>query len=151
MKHHLSLLCFALTSFFLIDKEVANLLLKQNPTPLEPTSYASSGESYQLAKVTWLPDYLGDNKSYGVNRVNDSGNKGSNKTCANYGLLSSCPAHSVEKGIKHPIPGLTCYEECICDTSYYQYTIKTCRAPKVPSEECINSLFGQTTEAGVKK
>ena len=71
MKHHLSLLCFALTSFFLIDKAVANLLLKQNPTPLEPASYASSGESYQLAKVTWLPDYLGNNKSYGVNRTND--------------------------------------------------------------------------------
>ncbi len=136
MKHHLSLLCFALTSFFLIDKAVANLLLKQNPTPLEPASYASSGESYQLAKVTWLPDYLGDNKSYGNKRVDDGGSNKSEKNCATYGLLDSCGAHRVGKGTQHPIAGLTCYEECVCDTSYYKYTASNCRSPKKLSAGC---------------
>ncbi len=131
MKHYLSLLCFALTSFLYVNETVANLLLKQNPTPLEPASYASSGESYQLAKVTWLPDYLGDNKSYGVNRVNDSGNKGSNKTCANYGLLSSCPARKAGRGVSHPITGLTCYKECVCDSTYYKYSSENCKSPKI--------------------
>ncbi len=154
MKHHLSLLCFALTSFFLIDKEVANLLLKRNPTPLEPVSYASSGESYQLAKVTWLPDYLGDNKSYGTNRVNDGGSTGGDRGCSAYGLLDSCGAHRIGRGAQHPIAGLTCYEECVCDTSYYKYTAITCRSPKELSEGCsdvkkVSSMGGNTTKSVV--
>ena len=92
--------------------------------------------THVTAKVTWLPDYLGDNKSYGANRVNDGGSNKSEKNCATYGLLDSCGAHRVGKGTQHPIAGLTCYEECVCDTSYYKYTASNCRSPKKLSESC---------------
>ncbi len=92
--------------------------------------------THVTAKVTWLPDYLGDNKSYGANRVNDGGSNKSEKNCATYGLLDSCGAHRVGKGTQHPIAGLTCYEECVCDTSYYKYTASNCRSPKKLSEGC---------------
>ncbi len=141
MKHYLSVLCLALISFFLMDKAAANLLLKQNPTLLEPDSFAVSADSYQLAKVTWLPDYLGNNKSHGSNRVDDGGKTAGNRNCETFGLHSSCPEKSTGSGVKHPVSGLTCYEKCICDTSYYKYSSSNCLAPKVlGGEHCTNVI-----------
>jgi len=132
MKHYLSLLCFASVSFFYVNEAAAALLLKPNPTPpLEPASYSVSGESYQIAKVTWLPDYLGNNKSHGGGRVNDSGKEKDDRNCGTYGYVDNCPEHRVGKGIRHPISGLTCYKECVCDTSYYKYSSSNCASPKV--------------------
>jgi len=140
MKHHLSLFCFALLSFFYMDEAAAILLLKQNPTPLEPASYFVSGEGYQIAKVTWLPDYLGNNKSHGGGRVDNGGKGVDGMTCEDFDFLSSCPEH--KKGtVKHPIAGLTCYEKCVCDMSYYKYSSSNCASPKVlGGEHCVNDL-----------
>jgi len=117
-----------------MTEAAAALLLKQNPTPLEPASYLASDESYQIAKVTWLPDYLGNNKGYGDKRVNAP----DNGDCEIFGFIDNCPEHQIGKGVKHPLDGLTCYEQCVCDTSYYKYTTSNCTAPKkLGGDNCV--------------
>jgi len=110
MKHYLSSLCLALVSFFYVNEAAANLLLKQNPTPLEPASYSVSGESYQIAKVTWLPDYLGNNKSHGGERVDNGGKDVGSSTCEKYGYVGSCG--DGQTGTKVSVAGLSCYKNC---------------------------------------
>jgi len=127
-----------------MDEAAASLLLNNNPTPpsIELDPAFVSGESYQIAKVTWLPDYLGNNKSHGGGRVSTSGGGeggSGDRKCETYGFLSSCPAHQKGSGIKHPVSGLTCYEKCVCDTSYYKYSSSNCASPKVlGGESCDN-------------
>ncbi len=128
MKHYLSWLCFALSSFLYVNEALAFLPLKQNPTPLEPDSLTFSRESYQLAKVTWLPDYLQNNKS--GKRVEEKTANINNKDCSSYGLLASCSQNQQAQGLVHPVAGLTCYKECVCDTSIYKYNTTNCKAPK---------------------
>jgi len=145
MKRYLSSLCFALASFFYTANAAAALLLKQNPTPLEPASYSVFGGSYQIARVTWLPDYLGNNKSHGSKRSSKSSGSGGTN-CAAHGLLASCPEHKAGKGVKHPVAGLTCYEECVCDTSYYKYNAGNCLLPKILSgNTCTTAMASACT------
>ncbi len=123
-------------------------LLELNPTPIELNSASISDEAYQLAKVTWLPDYLGENKSH--SRVMDGGKtRGSNddvhnQRCAAYNKLGSCPSHSVGEGRKVYPGGLVCYDECVCDMSYYKYTVGDCsaKAQTVSGEKCQKKKNG---------
>ncbi len=104
---------------------------------LVPESVFDNSSSFQMARTYFMPDYQRNlvGKQFG-GRVNDGGSSGGDRGCSTYGLLDSCGAHRVGKGTKHPIAGLTCYEECVCDTSYYKYTASNCRSPKKLSESC---------------
>ena len=122
---------------------------------LVPESVFDNSSSFQMARTYFMPDYQRNlvGKQFG-GRVNDGGSSGGDRGCSTYGLLDSCGAHRVGKGTKHPIAGLTCYEECVCDTSYYKYTAITCRSPKELSEGCsdvkkVSSMGGNTTKSVV--
>ena len=106
---------------------------------LVPESVFDNSSSYQIARTYFMPDYQRNlvGKQFG-GRVNDGGSSGGDRSCSTYGLLSSCPPHSIGKGTKHPVAGLTCYEECVCDETYYKYSSLNCRAPKfLGSERCV--------------
>ncbi len=106
---------------------------------LVPESLFDNSSSYQVARTYFMPDYQRNlvGKQFG-GRVNDGGKDAGDKACSTYGLLDSCATHRVGKGVQHPIAGLTCYEECVCDTSYYKYTATNCRSPKTLSEGCTD-------------
>ncbi len=81
---------------------------------LVPESVFDNSSSFQMARTYFMPDYQRNL----VGRVNDGGNDKNKRTCATYGLLSSCPARSVGTGVQHPIPGLTCYKKCVSCTDF---------------------------------
>jgi len=112
MKHVLTFLCTAFLLFLTIDEAAASLLLNNNPTPpsIELDPAFVSGEGYQLAKVTWLPDYLGNNKSHGGRRVDDGGKDVGDSNCEKYGYVGSCG--DGQTGTEVSVAGLTCYKNC---------------------------------------
>ncbi len=82
------------------------------------------------AKVTWLPDYLGDNKSYGNKRVDNGGKDVVAFACATYGYADSCASPKTGTVVK--IAGHDCYKDCKCPSTF-KYTILNCAAPAVLS------------------
>ncbi len=129
-----------LDSFLLDNSAQINALI--------PESLSSTDNSFLLARTNFLPDYqakLGGRIAEG-GKMRGSDDDVHNQRCAAYNKLGSCPSHSVGKGRKVYPGGLVCYDECVCDLSYYIYNGSKCAAPKeLGGESCTvtttNSKF----------
>lgn len=88
-------------------------------------------QSYKIAGIYWLPDYLGknlDNNGRVNDRNNDSGGD-KNKSCTDYGF-EACQSPKTLKPGSVPVQvveGLKCYKnsDCICPAEY-KYTEDNC-------------------------
>jgi len=123
-----------------VNEAAADLLLKQNPTPLEPaSSFVMNSESYQIARVTWLPDYLGNNKSHGGGRVNGGGKDVGYSNCEKHGYVSNCTGE--QTGTQVSVSGLICYKDCRCPPSKYKYIkdMATSFNCQLSGEVCIDN------------
>ncbi len=93
---------------------------------LVPESVVDNSSSYQIARTYFMPDYqrnlLGRQTR---NRVNDGGRDAANRQCETYGKKGSCPSPKVGTGVTHPIPGLTCYANCLCPADYKYRTVSS--------------------------
>lgn len=81
---------------------------------LQPPSFS---EKYNLAEVSWLPDWQWESRGYNK-RIGD-GNDGSNpeRGCSAYGMIDNIPEKS-ECTVSHPLQSLKCYTNCRCHSRY---------------------------------
>jgi len=98
-------------------------------------------ESNALARTYFIPDYQ---RNLVGKRVEGGGKDKNDRNCETYGYMSSCPAKKVGTG-KHSIAGLTCYEKCICDKSYYKYNSSNCSGLHIlAGESCSDKVLLNT-------
>ncbi len=133
MTHSLPLLCLAVISYlFPSHNATAQSLSELNPAPVELNSSLVSADTYQVAGIYHIVDYSKKMESFFGKRVNETDQDVDSRTCEQYGFVGNCTAPAVGKGIKHPIPGLTCYEKCVsCAASGY---VDSCLSPKTGTQ-----------------
>ncbi len=94
-------------------------------------------QSNAFARTYFMPDYQRNL----VGRVNDGGK---DDNCGN--MFANCPKNMSGRTVKHPIAGLTCYEECVCDETYYKYSSSNCASPKILGGETCSDLSSKASE-----
>jgi len=87
-----------------------------------------------IAKVHWLPDFLGDNADRNSDAPNDSSiTIDDQRTCPN-GWYSETEIEGMDCVLKGSFPWIGyCYGDCICKEDFYPYTFDNCTGTYAPS------------------